>query len=100
MGDDALARLTRHFVPGFYKSSRWDEEFADSEFDTFRDPSNEKRRPIGRRLRSNLVSGVFESFVSHLISIPLFGQIHLATLPSLIKALAWMVFTPKIVSAL
>jgi hypothetical protein len=36
----------------------------------------------------------------YLISIPLFGQIHFLTSPPWISAFAWMVFTPKIVSAL
>lgn len=37
---------------------------------------------------------------SYLISIPLFGQIHFLTSPPWINAFAWIVFTPKIVSAL
>ena len=36
----------------------------------------------------------------YLISIPLFGQIHFLTSPPWISAFAWMVFTPKMVSAL
>lgn len=37
---------------------------------------------------------------AYLISIPLFGQIHFLTSPPWISAFAWMVFTPKMVSAL
>jgi hypothetical protein len=48
---------------------------------------------IGRLMIGDLPQG-------YLISIPLFGQIHFLTSPPWISAFAWMVFTPKIVSAL
>jgi len=63
-------------------------------------PATKKRRPMGRRSHFKSCAWSLEVFRPHLISMPLFGQIHLATLPSLIRAFAWMVFTPKIVSAL